>query len=114
MKLADLALVVGPVAGPLLAVPACVVIAVTKQARQVLIVAAALAVAVAASFVGYWFLWGKAFDSVDALQTVPRNVSFAQDVSLLVCAVATVSLVVLTAVTLVVSRRSSPRATMQR
>ena len=74
VMVSDLAFLLGPFAGPLLATIACVAVVATRQPVRLVVAASAMTFVVMASFVTYWFLWGKAFDAADALRPVPVHV----------------------------------------
>ena len=112
VMLSDLAFLLGPFAGPLLATIACVAVVATRQPVRLVVAASAMTFVVMASFVTYWFLWGKAFDAADALRPVPARVEQALNVAMSMCALAAVSVAVLGAVAVAASRRRPRRDAM--
>jgi hypothetical protein len=81
------------------------VLAVCRQPRWAVWLGICLALIVSAGWLGYWFLWGRAFDSADAFQPVPATVNTGLGVTMTVAAVGTAALTVLAAIALVAPRR---------
>ena len=95
MTLSDLAFLVGPVAGPFVVAGSCAtVVALTRHPRAV-VPTAGLSCVVMASFVTYWYFWGRAFDAADALQAAPSGDERAMNVAMALCAAAATTLVCL-------------------
>jgi hypothetical protein len=104
MSLADIAFLLGPL-GALVVVPLAVaVLGVRRHPMWAVWLSGALALAVAVSWLGYWFLWGKAFNYANALQQGPERLNTALGVTMTVAAVGSVGLA-LTAVTALVHPR---------
>ena len=100
MTTSDLAFLVGPLAGPLVAAGSCAIVIARTRRPQVILPTAGLSLVLLVSFVTYWFLWGTAFDAVDTLRAVPVRVERALDVSMAVCALAATALAALAVVVL--------------
>lgn len=107
MSLEDIAFVLGPLGAVLLVPAALVVLAVRRRPRWSLWLGTALAIAAANCWVGYWVLWGRAFDHADALRPVPASLDSALSLTMAGAAAGSVALTVTAMVALVPSRRAS-------
>jgi hypothetical protein len=105
MGLADLVFLLGPVGAVVLVPVAVAVLAVRRQPRWAVWLGICLALIVSAAWLGYWFLWGRGFDSADAFQPVPAAVDTGLGVTMTVAAVGTAAFTVLAAAALVTPRR---------
>ncbi len=93
--------------GPVLAVVATAVITSYKaRPRWTTLAMGATLMLFAVSFVAYWYLWGKAFDALDAMRPVPAGVDVAQNVAMAVCSLSALALVALAVATVAVTRRA--------
>jgi hypothetical protein len=99
VDLVGVAFLLGPVGGPVLALAAFVPLVTIRRSRPAVAAAIVLMSVYAAAFVTYWYFWGLAFDAVDAYRPVPAGVAWWENVSLVVCALAGLSLVLLWAAT---------------
>ncbi|TDD33191.1 hypothetical protein E1288_45725 [Saccharopolyspora elongata] len=66
----------------------------------------ALTLVVAASFVGFWFLWGQAFDYADMNQPVPARLETGKYVTTTMAAVGILGLIVTAFTALLLPRRA--------
>jgi hypothetical protein len=74
----------------------------------VLTAALALATVTAGAFVTFWYLWGKAFEYVDAYRPVPPRIDHAADLASAVSLIASLTMVGLVLARLLAARRSRP------
>ncbi len=95
MTLADAAYVVGPLAGPVIALFGYVIVWGSTRRRDILVVTFVSAFFVVASFRVYWFAWGIAFEPSDAARVPHPVVQYAVDAAFVVCALTATMLVAL-------------------
>ena len=100
MSLADPVFLIGPLGAVVVVPVAMAVLAVRRQPRWAVWLGIGLALIVAASWLGYWFLWGRGFDYADAYQPVPAAVDTGLSVTMTLAAVGTAALIVLAATAL--------------
>lgn len=107
MSLTDIAFLAGPLGALVIAPVAVVVLVVRRPPRWILWLGVALVLIVAASWLGYWFLWQRAFGYADAYEPVPAAVDAGEGVTMAVAAVGSVGLAMTTVTALVFPTRSA-------
>jgi hypothetical protein len=105
MSLADLVFLLGPVGAVVLVPLAMAVLTVRRQPRWAVWLGICVALIVSAAWLGFWFLWGRGFESADAFQPVPAVVDRGLGVTMTLAAVGTAALIVIAAAALVAPRR---------
>ncbi|MEQ4210406.1 hypothetical protein [Actinopolymorpha sp. B9G3] len=108
MSMLDVCFMIGPLGAPVMTTLAMTVLVVRHRRRAVRL-GAPLAVLVALSWVGYWYLWGKAFEYADAFKPVPPPVDTARTTLAVICALASVALVTAAATTFGFAPRTDVR-----
>jgi hypothetical protein len=104
MSLADLVFLLGPLGAVVVVPVAMAVLAIRRQPRWAVWLGVGLALIVATAWLGYWFLWGRGFESADSFEPVPAAVDTGLGVTMTVAAVGTAALIVLSATALLSPR----------
>ena len=99
------AFLLGPI-GAIGVVPAAMVVLAVRRRRWALWLGVALTLVVAAGFVGFWFLWGQAFDYADMNQTVPARLETGKYVTMTMAAVGSLGLIATAFTALLLPRRA--------
>ncbi|MGW0230868.1 hypothetical protein ACWDWO_21355 [Actinopolymorpha singaporensis] len=104
MSIGDVSFVVGPL-GAMVVAPLAIIALVVRQPRRAAWLGAPLMAVLVVSWVGFWYVWGKAFDYADANKPVPTAVDSTSNAFAGICALACVALVVTALTTLRSVRR---------
>ncbi|KQX73787.1 hypothetical protein [Aeromicrobium sp. Root472D3] len=105
MDVSDTAFVVGVLVAPLVAVLMFAAVVATRRSARVVALTSVLSAAVVGSLFVYWWLWGAAFDAVDAGREVSSTVDRTMGVAVGVSAVSAVLLATLGVAVVATSRR---------
>lgn len=90
----DLAFVVGPLGAPVISTLSIVALAVVRPARRGMWLGVTFLAVTAVAWLTYWFMWGKAFDRVDAGLDPRANIEAAMNAAIWASAAGCVALAV--------------------
>lgn len=92
---------------PLIVLAICLPLAVTHQPRWVRATAVTLAALTVVSWLGYWILWGQAFEYADSdiYTPVPASLDHASNIAMVACSVLSLIVVAFGASRLVMACR---------
>lgn len=105
MSLVDVVFLLGPLGAPVVAVYAAVVLLVVRRPRWALWTGIALYAVVVGTWLGYWALWGRAFEVADAFEPVPARLDTLKNALMAACALACVVLAATATAVLALARR---------
>jgi hypothetical protein len=106
----DLAFVVGPLGAPIIGILVIVALVVARSAKWAIWFGIPLFGLTAVAWLTYWFLWGQAFDRVDAGLDPSETMEVALNAAIWACAAGCTALVV----TAVSALRSARRPRIER
>jgi len=101
----DLAFVVGPLGAPVIAILSLVALVLVRPARWAMWLGITFLCVTATAWLTYWFLWGKAFERVDAGLDPKANIEVAMNAAFWASTAGCVALVVTVILTLWSARR---------
>ena len=105
MSPVDLAFVVGPLGAPIIGILVMVALAVARPTKWAISLGAPIFVFTAVAWLTYWFLWGRAFDRVDAELDPIAGLEVALNAAIWACAAGCIAHVVTAAIAFESARR---------